>query len=76
MFLSTALKHTGAIVKREVPIPEFQQLRSSLPVHDFNDTDPLERRNSLDAIMDVVAHFPSGEEFLIDTSFRNPLALR
>ena len=26
--------------------------------------------------MDVVAHFPTGEEFLLDASIRNPLALR
>ena len=75
MFLSTALKQTGALVKREVPIPDFQQLNTALPNYDSSDIDPHERSNSLDAIMDVVAHLPSGVEFLIDASIRNPLAL-
>ena len=32
--------------------------------------------NAADAIMDVVARFPSSEEFLIDASIRTPLALK
>ena len=61
MFLSTAFKETGALVKREVPIPEFQQLTTSLPAYESTDVDPHEQTHSLDAIMDVVAHLPSSE---------------
>ena len=42
LFRSTALRQTGALVKREVPIPEFQQLNTSLPNYDANDLDPEE----------------------------------
>ena len=76
MFLPTALKHTGAQFKREVPIPEFQQLNTSLPTYDANDLDPEEHRNSIDAIPDVVAYLPTCEEFLVDVSVRNLLAQR
>ena len=84
IILSRALKQTGAVVKREVPIPEFQQLpipefqqlATVLPPYEHNDLDPEEHKNSLDAIMDVVAYLPTGEEYLVDASIRNLLAKR
>ena len=36
----------------------------------------IELKNAADSIMDVVAYLPTGEEYLIDTSIRNPLANR
>ena len=45
-------------------------------VYDDDDLDPLEAQNFKDAVMEIMAVAPTGEEFLIDASIRNPLAQR
>ena len=85
-FLHTAIctqitkitKEAGLRVHREVPIPEFTSSSSKSPTQVFgdDDLDPLEAQNFKDAVMDVMAVAPTGEEFLIDASIRNPLAQR
>jgi hypothetical protein len=76
MQLSRIFKQTGALVRREVPIPEFTHFSPPPPAYDPDDVDPEEQAHLADAIMDVVAHLPTGEEYLIDASIRNPLAQR
>ena len=74
MYLSKACRHMGALTKREVPIPELLQTTAPLPTYDDIDFNPLEQEHSVAAVMDVVAYLPTGEEFLLDASIRNPLA--
>ena len=70
MLLSRVLQHTGALVKYEVPIPEFNRQSLALLAYDHDDL------HSADANMDVVAyHLPTGEEYLVDASIR-PSAIR
>ena len=74
--LTKILKEAGLRAHREVPIPEFANVPKTAPVYDDDDVDPLELQNSKDAFMDLLANAPTGEEFLIDASIRNPLAQR
>ena len=66
---------TTLISQKSSPL-SHQSSILALPNYDSTDLDPEEHKNSFDAIMDVVAHLPSGEEFLIAASIWNPLALR
>ena len=74
--LTKIVKDAGLRAHREVPIPEFSQIPKSALLYDDDDTDFLKLQNSKDAIMDILALAPTGEEFLIDTSICNPLAQR
>ena len=72
-------KEAGLRVHREVPIPEFATCSTKhtpAQAYEDDDFDPLELQNSKDAVMDILAIAPTGEEFLIDASIRNPLAQR
>ena len=57
------LHEAGLRAHREVPIPEFANVPRSAPVYDDDDIDPLELQKSKDAIMDILAIAPTGEEF-------------
>ena len=76
--LTKITTEAGLRVHREVPIPELTTSTPKPPsqLYDDDDLDPLEAHNSKDAIMDIMAVAPTGEEFLIDASIRNPLAHR
>ena len=78
--LSTAMvnvaKDCGASVKTEVPISEFVATSPSSDSPDADHFDPIEEQHAADAILDVVAYLPSGAEFIIDVSARNPLTNR
>ena len=77
--ISRIVKDMGADLRLEMPIIEFGALASPTPQDgedDDFDHDPIEAKNSVDAVMDVVAFCPNGAEFLVDVSVRNPLTNR
>ena len=75
-FMKIFKQKTGSQIRREVPIPEFARLQRTSPSYDEDDTCRTKSRNAADAIMDVVSFSPTGEEYLLDASVRNPLAKR